>query len=164
MSKATRTILIMGVAGVGKSTPGSALARRLNLPFIEGDDLHSPEARAKMQAGTPLNDADRWPWLARIAAAASHRDSIVACSALKQSYRSFLREKIGHPVTLVYLAADEKRLKTRIQQRSDHFMPTSLIASQLKTLEPPSQQENAYHLDAHAPIAHNIDVLVEALK
>lgn len=155
----------MGVAGVGKSTFGSALAKRLNLPFIEGDDLHSPEARAKMQAGTPLNDADRWPWLARIAAAAaSHRDSIVACSALKQNYRSFLREKIGHPVTLVYLAADEKRLKTRIQQRSDHFMPTSLIASQLKTLEPPSQQENAHHLNAHAPIAHNIDGLVEALK
>ncbi len=129
----------MGVSGVGKSTIAKALAARLGWDFAEGDDFH-PEANvAKMASGTPLNDDDRWPWLGLIGdwmstEIAAGRSAVVTCSALKRSYRDLLRE--GRPeVRFLHLVADPDLLAMRMGERKDHFMPASLLASQLDTLE-----------------------------
>lgn len=151
----------MGSSGAGKSSIAAGLAGRLKAAMIEGDDFHPPENRAAMAAGRPLDDAMRLPWLRAVAAAvrrsAQVRLTVFACSALKRSYRDLLRAEIG-PLALVYPHAPEPVIRARMQAR-DHFMPPSLLRSQLDTLEPPSPDEGALWLDATRPLE---DVVAEA--
>ena len=146
----------MGVSGSGKSTLGALLARRLDCPFLEGDDFHDAQAVAKMSAGQPLDDADRWPWLDRLGLAAgevvaSGGRVVAACSALKRGYRERLRAAIGAPTRFVLLDAGQDELLRRLTQRSGHYMPASLLDSQLATLERPGPDEAIFTLDAAAP-------------
>jgi gluconokinase len=145
----------MGVSGSGKSTLGALLAQRLDCPFLEGDDFHDTSAVAKMRAGHPLSDDDRWPWLDRLGAAigealTSHGQVVAACSALRRSYRQRLREAIAGPVRFVLLDAGRDELQRRLAQRSGHYMPVSLLDSQLATLERPDEDEAVFKLDAAA--------------
>jgi gluconokinase len=149
-------IIIMGVTGSGKTTLGMELVRDLGCPYLEGDDFHASEAIAKMRASEPLSDGDRWPWLDRIGRAArdeiaAHGLVVAACSALKRRYRDRLRETIGWPVRFVLLDAGREELCRRLAERKGHFMPASLIPSQLETLERPAADEHVLTLDAQQP-------------
>jgi carbohydrate kinase (thermoresistant glucokinase family) len=151
--------VIMGVSGSGKTTIGLLLAKRLGWRFEEGDRLHPPENVAKMKSGHPLNDADRAPWLAAVAEVIDGWRSrgecgVITCSALKRTYR---RQIIGdrRDVRLIYLEGSRELIAGRLATREDHFMPTSLLESQLATLEPPRRDEN--------PIAISVDQLIELI-
>ncbi|UZN02950.1 gluconokinase [Cellulomonas sp. S1-8] len=139
-------VVVMGVSGTGKSTVGQALADLLGRPFLEGDALH-PEANvAKMSAGVPLGDDDRWPWLRAVrdamsGHAADGTSTVVACSALRRPYRDVLREADGR-VRFVLLDVAPGALRDRIVHRSGHWMPPSLLESQLATLEPLQADED----------------------
>ncbi|MFJ5776885.1 gluconokinase [Streptomyces sp. NPDC093094] len=142
----------MGVAASGKSTVGARLARRLDVPFLEGDDLHSAAGRAKMASGHPLDDADRRPWLAALAdwiraAGSAGRGGVVSCSALRRSYRDVLRST-GANVYVVHLALDHRLAQQRISRRTGHFMPPSLLDSQYAVLEPLQADEAGVTVDA----------------
>jgi gluconokinase len=147
----TRTLVVMGVSGVGKTSVAAEIVARTGWAFVEGDDLHPEANRAKMAAGTPLDDDDRWPWLRRVAAwigeqEAAGRDAVVPCSALKRSYRDLLRD--GHPsVRFVHLLAPPELIKTRVDSRRGHYMPPSLLASQLATLEPLAPDEPGFDVE-----------------
>jgi gluconokinase len=148
----TDTIVVCGVAGVGKSSVAAALADRLDAEAAEGDAFH-PEANvAKMAAGTPLTDEDRWPWLRSIADWIGERerlgqDAVVTCSALRRRYRDVLRD--GHPsVVFVQLTAPVTELRRRLATRAGHYMPASLLPSQLATLEPLEPDEPGFVLAA----------------
>jgi carbohydrate kinase (thermoresistant glucokinase family) len=146
-------VVVMGVSGCGKSTVGQQLAERLGLPFVEGDTLHPPENVARMAAGIPLTDEDRWPWLDRIAQALGDaRDGgvVVACSALKRAYRDRLRGA-APDLTLIHLRGERDALAARLASRRGHYMPASLLDSQLRTLQPPEPDERAIELDVQAP-------------
>jgi gluconokinase len=149
-------ILVMGVSGSGKSTLGTALAQAIGCPFLEGDDFHAPESVAKMSAGIPLTDADRWPWLDRLGRAvgaqlAAQGIVVAACSALRRAYRDRLRKVIAAPVAFVLLEADPGELLRRLSHRPHHYMPPSLLSSQLDTLERPQPDEPAITVDARLP-------------
>jgi len=138
--------VVMGVSASGKTTIGELAAAKLGCEFQEGDDLHPPANVAKMRAGEPLTDADRAPWLARIAAKIDDwraRDvcGVVACSALKRSYRDVLIGK-RRDVTLVYLKGSYELIHRRMAARKGHFMPLSLLRSQFDTLEEPTPDEH----------------------
>jgi gluconokinase len=156
----------MGVSGSGKTTLAKALGARLGWPVVEGDQLHPDANVAKMQAGVPLTDEDRWPWLDRVAAAigeheAAGRSVVVTCSALRRSYRERLR--LGHPsVLFVQLTAKPSVLRERITRRTGHFMPASLLESQLETLEPLAADEPGVVLP-EGPVAGLVDEVVAAL-
>jgi gluconokinase/shikimate kinase len=142
-------LVIMGVAGCGKSTVAGLLAGRLGWDLAEGDDMHSAANIEKMAAGHPLTDEDRQPWLARVAAwirehTTAHRPGIITCSALKRSYRDVLR---GDGVVFVYLAASRELIARRLAARHGHFMPVALMDSQFAALEPPGADENAITVD-----------------
>ena len=160
-------LVIMGVSGSGKTTVARPLAARLGWPFKEGDDFHSPANIAKMEAGTPLGDADRAPWLAAIAAwiddrAAAGEAGVVTCSALKRAYRDRLRA--GRPqVRIVYLRGSEELIAARLVRRTGHFMPPSLLASQFAALEPPGQGEHVLVIDIDQPVAAQVEEIVRAL-
>jgi carbohydrate kinase (thermoresistant glucokinase family) len=145
-------LLVMGVAGSGKSTLGAALAQTLGWPFQEGDDLHPPANIAKMRAGVPLDDADRAPWLDAIGAwidaqAARGEPGVVTCSALKQAYRSQLRT--GRPqVRLVYVRTSRELVAERLAGRRGHYWPASLSESQFAALQEPEAEEGAIVVDA----------------
>lgn len=134
------TIVLMGVAGVGKSSVAAALHRALGWPLADGDDFHPASNVAKMRSGVALDDDDRWPWLAAIASwigvqESAARDCIVSCSALKATYREALRD--GHPsIWFAHLTAPSGVIAARLDRREGHFMPPSLMASQLEQLEP----------------------------
>ena len=133
-------LVIMGVSGSGKTTVGQALAARLGLAFVDGDDLHPPANVAKMAAGTPLDDADRWPWLDRVGAALANTTAYpaglaVACSALRRVYRDRIRAAAGKDLRFLYLAADEAEMVRRLEGRPNHYMPPSLVHSQFAALE-----------------------------
>ncbi len=134
--------LLMGVSGSGKSTIGRALSARTQLPFFDADDYH-PEANvAKMAAGHPLNDDDRQPWLEILAALLNEQTTngqgaILACSALKASYRSVLEQDLAEKPLLVYLQGSPELIAARMQARTGHFMPPALLASQFAALEEP---------------------------
>ena len=148
-------LVIMGVSGVGKSSVAQELAARLGWPFEEGDALH-PEANvAKMQAGIPLTDADRQPWLERVAAwiddqRAKKQPGIITCSALKRSYRQII---IGDrpEVRLIYLRGSRDLIAHRLAGRSGHFMPASLLQSQFDVLEEPDSSEHPLTVDVEPP-------------
>ncbi len=151
-------IIVMGVSGSGKSTLGAALASAIGCPFLEGDDFHSPEAVARMRAGTPLTDNDRWPWLDRLGSALGARVlsdgiAVASCSALKRAYRDRLRDAIPAPVGFVLLDTDSAELLRRLTARTGHYMPPSLLTSQLETLERPQPDERSITLDASSPAA-----------
>lgn len=157
----SRPLVVMGVSGTGKSTIGVALARVLDLPFVEGDDLH-PEANvAKMSAGIPLTDADRAPWLDRVAAELD-RPVVVTCSALKRAYRDRLRAA-APDLVLVFLHGTPELLAARMSGRAGHFMPTALLTSQLATLEEPTSDENAIAVDVALTPEQIVDLVVARL-
>lgn len=139
-------IIVMGVSGCGKSTYGAARAAATGATFIEGDALHGAANVAKMRAGQPLTDADRWPWLARIAeavnAALGQGPVIATCSALRRAYRDALRAGIAAPVRFVLLDVPVDELRRRVAARPGHFMPAALLDSQLATLEWPGADED----------------------
>jgi gluconokinase len=141
-----RSIVVMGVSGSGKSTVGALLATRIDLPFIDGDDLHSETNKQKMVVGIPLDDADRAPWLDAIAAALAGAPTVVACSALKRLYRDRLRAKVPD-IPFVYLAGSPALLAQRLSGRAHKFMPPGLLDSQLAILEPPGSDEYALTID-----------------
>ncbi|WP_214365909.1 gluconokinase [Pseudonocardia sp. H11422] len=136
----TTTLVVMGVSGAGKTTVAREIVRRTGWAFAEGDDLHPEANRQKMAAGRPLDDEDRRPWLRRIAdwigeQETAGRDAVLSSSALRRRYRDVLRD--GHPsVRFVHLTADPGVLAARVQNRAGHYMPASLLGSQLETLEP----------------------------
>ena len=130
----------MGVSGSGKSTIGKELAKRLNIPFQDADDFHPESNVKKMAGGAALNDEDRQPWLENLAdLCAQHQDQglVLACSALKASYREILNTKIAIPATIVFLSGSFELIYQRMQTRKDHFMPPALLQSQFRTLEEP---------------------------
>lgn len=163
MSTASPAIVVMGVSGSGKSAIGAALAEALGLPFQEGDVLHPPANVAKMAAGVPLEDADRWPWLDAVAAALA-TGGVVSCSALKRSYRDRLRAGAGRPVAFVFLEGSEALLTERMGARTGHFMPVSLLASQLATLEDPTGEPGTVAVDIDQPIPDIVAAAVAGLR
>ena len=132
-------LILMGVSGSGKTTLGQDLAQRTGWPFLDGDDFHTPQARAKMAAGLGLSDEDRQPWLLRLRAELLARSQVIlACSSLRRSYRDLLRV----PETrFIFLDVPPHLLLTRLQQRDDHYAHADLLPSQLQTLEPPDRGE-----------------------
>ncbi len=139
-------VVVMGVCGCGKSTLATKLAETLGGSFIEGDELHSDQNVAKMASGQPLNDEDRWPWLAEIGRTLSkdvdqRGRSFAACSALKKSYRDHIRQSCEHAVIFLYLKGEKSLIEHRMSQRKNHYMPTSLIESQFAILEEPQDEE-----------------------
>lgn len=156
----------MGVSGSGKSTVGELLAARLGIPFLDADDLHPLTNVDKMAAGIPLTDDDRWPWLdavGRALAAASGTGLVVACSALKRSYRDAIRVQVPSAV-FAYLAGSRALLASRLGDREGHFMPAALLDSQLETLQVPGDDETAITVDVAPPPARIVDELASQLE
>ncbi|MFD2685968.1 gluconokinase [Streptomyces phyllanthi] len=147
--RSPHVVVVMGVAGTGKSTIGRLLAARLGVPYAEGDDFH-PEANiAKMSAGVPLDDGDRWPWLDAVGAWAHGRaglGGVAGCSALKRSYRDRLRAAAPGLVFL-HLSGDRELIEGRMARRQGHFMPTALLDSQFATLQPLQADEPGVAVD-----------------
>lgn len=145
----TVRIVVMGVSGSGKSTLAQALARHWGVPCIEGDDLHAPESLAKMAAGVPLEDEDRWPWLDRIGTAiagAGQNGVVAACSALRLVYRDRLRRAVGPRLRFVFVDLSRNDLAARMATRNGHFMPAALLDSQLQTLERPDGEPDVLNV------------------
>ncbi len=156
-------VVVMGVSGSGKSTVGEALARRLGTRFVDADDLHPAANVEKMRSGIPLTDDDRWPWLdvvGEVLAAAAAPGVVVACSALRRAYRDRLRAAAPDTV-FVALEGDPAVLAERLGARRGHFMPATLLASQLATYESPVGDERA----VRCPIEGELDeVVAEAVE
>lgn len=165
-----QVLVVMGVSGCGKSTVAGLLAGRLGWDLEEGDDLH-PEANvAKMAAGHPLTDADREPWLARVAGWITEHvlaglPGIITCSALKRRYRDALLSGAGTSgyVTFVFLDGTHDQIAARLARRHGHYMPASLLDSQFADLEPPGPDERALRVDITPPAAEQADFVVRSL-
>ena len=157
----TPLVVVMGISGVGKSAIGHELADRFSLDYADGDDFHSAANIAKMSAGTPLTDEDRWPWLKEIGVWLHEHDAtggVISCSALKRAYRDVLVEAAPRTCFL-HLTGDHELIKSRMEHR-DHFMPTSLLESQEKTLEPLQDDENGWAFDITPSPAEIVDAFV----
>ena len=151
----------MGVSGAGKSTIGKLLAGRLGWRFLDADEHHPPENVAKMAAGTPLTDEDRWPWLQKLnLLLRKERDAILACSALKDSYRRILVEKISDS-RIVFLRGEIELIRSRMTQRRHRYMPASLLESQFQVLEPPAR---AIEIDVAADPEACVAAIVAQLR
>lgn len=152
--KVPMKLVVMGVAGCGKSSVGLALAARIGAAYLDGDDLHPAANVAKMSRGHPLTDADRWPWLAAVGRAlAEPGRRIIGCSALKRAYRDRITTEAGNAVTFIHLDGSYDLIKGRMDARTGHFMPPSLLVSQFAALEPPGQGENAIRVQIDQPLA-----------
>jgi gluconokinase len=152
MSDPIPALVVMGVSGCGKSTIATALCARTGSAYIEGDDFHPAQNIQKMRAGIPLNDADRQGWLERLAQEATallatRHHVVIACSALKRRYRDLLRQAIPN-LGFVFLALTREEARERVSHRPGHFMPVSLIDSQLSELEPPSDEPRVLTIPA----------------
>ena len=161
-------LVVMGVSGSGKSTIAASLAERLNWVYEDGDRFHPASNVAKMSAGQPLTDEDRWPWLQaiadeidRVCEAGEH--AVIACSALKRAYRDILVHGRSD-VRIIYLKGTQELIASRLALRKGHFMPPGLLASQFKTLEPPGTDENPVTVSIDAPVEAIVDDIVTQLK
>ena len=162
-------IVVAGVSGAGKSTVAAALAERLRIPFVEGDALHPQRNIDKMASGTPLTDEDRAPWLDAIGQrlateSETGHGAVAACSALKRAYRDRLRAAARMPLLFVLLQSPPAVLADRVGNRPGHFMPPSLLADQLATLELPSPDEEALVLPGTAPVRELVDAVIAHLN
>lgn len=160
-------VVVMGVSATGKTSVGEQLADELGCEFVEGDSLHPQANIDKMSDGIPLTDEDRWPWLKAIAQLVAVRDgegvsTVVTCSALKRSYRDVLRD--AAPTFFVHLHAPFEVLEERMQLRSKHFMPTSLLRSQFDTLEELADDEAGAVVDVTPPIDEVVEEAVNAVR
>ena len=160
--ESARAIIIMGVSGSGKSTLATLLGKQLDCPFFEGDSFHSNANVEKMRKGVALTDEDRWPWLDLLGGAIGNAVraegvAVAACSALKRAYRDRLRIAIGTPVSFVLLEVGREELVRRLNSRPGHYMPASLIDSQLAILERPDADEQALAIDSTVPPATEAD-------
>ena len=154
-------VVVMGVSGSGKSTVGLPLAERLGYPFFDADEFHPPENVAKMAAGTPLTDADRWPWLALLnGKMKEQKNAVLACSALKQSYRDALTTGLKD-CRFVHLRGSLELIRARLADRKHRYMPASLLESQFATLEPPAA---ALAVDIAQPPERCIEQITAALR
>ncbi len=143
-------IIVMGVSGCGKSSIGERLAAHLSLPYVEGDSLHPATNIAKMSAGIPLDDEDRWPWLEIIGnrlEGARETGIVISCSALKRIYRDRLRQAAGGALAFVYLKGSRDILLERMTERPGHFFKATLLDSQLATLESPEGEDRVVTVD-----------------
>jgi gluconokinase len=161
-------LIVMGVSGAGKSTIAEALARRLHWRYEDGDTFHPASNVAKMKAGHPLSDDDRWPWLQAIAneidrlGSAGER-AVIACSALKRAYRDVLVHG-RRDVRIVFLSGTQTLIASRLASRKGHFMPPDLLASQFRTLEPPGHDEHPITISIEAPVDAIVDTIVRQLN
>ena len=166
-SAAPQSIIVMGVSGSGKTTVAQGVAKATGFRFAEGDDFHSQANRDKMASGHPLTDEDRWPWLRTIGEWISERtaageSTVVTCSALKRTYRDLLRE--GRPeVSFCHVDVDIEELQQRVANRKGHYMPASLLDSQLATLEPLAPDEPGAAISGAAAPDEVVEELVAAL-
>lgn len=156
-------VVLMGVSGSGKSTVGTALASRLGWPMLDADDLHPPDNVAKMAAGIPLTDDDRWPWLDRVVdelrrLTISGGHAVLACSALRKAYRDRLAR--AGDVRFVHLRGGEATIAARLASRRHRYMPAGLLGSQFATLETPA---DAIDIDIEASVEAQVDAIVAAL-
>ena len=161
-------LIVMGVSGSGKTTIGEKLAERLGWRYEDGDTFHPKGNVAKMSAGQPLTDEDRWPWLRAIAAeidrlCAAHEPAVIGCSALKRAYRDILVHGRSD-VRIVYLAGTQELIAGRLARRKGHFMPAGLLKSQFETLQPPGADENPIIVSIDASADTVVDDIVRQLK
>ena len=161
-------LVVMGVSGSGKSTIADRLAARLGWRYEDGDRFHPPANVAKMSAGQPLTDEDRWPWLQAIAdeidrLSEAGQRAVIACSALKRSYRDILVHG-RDDVRIVFLNGTQDLIAERLAARKGHFMPPGLLASQFKTLEPPQPSERPITVSIDAPVEAIVDDIINQLK
>ena len=167
-SAALVAVIVMGVSGAGKSTIAEALARRLHWRYEDGDTFHPASNVAKMKAGHPLSDDDRWPWLRAIADEIDRLGSVgeravIACSALKRAYRDVLVHG-RRDVRIVFLSGTQPLVARRLAGRKGHFMPPDLLASQFRTLEPPSDDEHPITISIEATVDAIVDTIVQHLS
>jgi len=160
-------LIVMGVSGSGKSTVGEALAKRLGWLYEDGDKFHPASNVAKMSAGQPLTDDDRWPWLRAIAdeidrLGAAGQRSVIACSALRRVYRDILVHGRGD-IRLVYLNGTQAVIAERLSRRKGHFMPQGLLTSQFNTLEPPTADERPVTVSINAPVKKIVEEVLRQL-
>jgi gluconokinase len=164
----TQIVVVTGVSGVGKSTVARALARALDWTFAEGDDFHPEANRRKMASGVQLTDEDRWPWLRAVGQwmdtqLGTGRSAVIACSALRRSYRDLLREGRS-PVRFCELDAPGSLIADRLDARRGHYMPPSLLPSQLATLEPLGDDEPGVRLSTAGTIGQIVQNAVDSLN
>lgn len=158
-------IILMGVAGCGKSSVGEAISARTGIAYRDGDDLHPAANVEKMRAGIPLTDEDRWPWLDQVGRELAEKAPlIIGCSALKRVYRDRIRALAGGPVTFVHLAGSRDLIAGRMAQRTGHYMPLSLLDSQFAALELPQPDEGALTADISQPLDVLVDGIVKGLN
>lgn len=165
MTHVPQTLVLTGVAGAGKSTVGRVLAERVGAVLLDADDFHSDDGRRKMASGVPLDDADRDPWIGRLAAelvrrAAAGERVVLACSALRRQHRARLVGAVPD-VRIVHLEVGAEELARRLATRSDHFMPAELLASQLDALEHPSDDQHVV-VDGEAPVDAVVEEILRA--
>ena len=164
-----QVIIVMGVTGCGKSSLGREIARCLNAPFLEGDEFH-PEANiAKMSAGIPLTDDDRIGWLDTLAGEIGQKSQegasvVTSCSALKKKYRTQLNDVSGHNILYVFMDGPKEVIASRLGQRKGHYMPPSLLDSQLEALEPPGGDERVIRVDLRKTIAEMLAEVMDRLQ
>ena len=161
-------LIVMGVSGSGKSTIAEKLAERLAWTFEDGDRFHPASNVAKMSAGHPLTDEDRWPWLQAIAdeidrLCKAGEQAVIACSALKRAYRDILVHG-RNDVRIIYLKGSQQLIANRLAQRKHHFMPPGLLDSQFKTLEPPQADEGPFNVSIDAPVETIVDNIVAQVR
>lgn len=163
-----RAIVVMGVSGCGKTSVAEGLAAALAAAFIEGDSLHPAANVEKMSKGVPLDDTDRWPWLDIVGRAlsdalAQDKSIVISCSALKKVYRDYLRAAAGGTLAFVYLKGSRELLLSRMTARRNHFMPATLLDSQLATLEDPSEEPGVVTVAIDASIHEIVVASLEGL-